>query len=43
MGRLDLPDKTRDEDTSAPRPEIGSENWVRQEIDAGRSGEERDQ
>jgi hypothetical protein len=45
MGRLDLPDKTRDEDTAAqrPRPEIGSENWVRAEVSAGRSGEEHDQ
>jgi hypothetical protein len=45
MGRLDLPDKTRDEDTSAqrPRPEIGSVAWVAQEIAAGRSGEEHDQ
>lgn len=44
MGRLDLPDKLRDEDTAAPRPrpEIGSVAWVAQEIVAGRSGEEHD-
>lgn len=54
MGRLDLPDKYRDEDEHnvfgyqldvydcIRVAEIGSEAWIKAELAAGRSGEERD-